>query len=110
MVHIQFKPLIGIAGSVVALLLCTGIAQKPGAASADAAIILEVPASIDLKVIAPTVNYDQATKESTFSGPATLTWPNGARLVVPSGEVTLQKRNPNEPQVIRIRTARQMEK
>lgn len=110
MVHQQFKPLIGMAGSLVALLFCAGIAQKSRAALADAPIILEVPAAIDLKIIAPTVNYDQATKESTFSGPATLTWPNGARLVVPSGEITLQKRNPNEPQVIRIKTARQVEK
>lgn len=87
---------------VVALLAFAGTGRRSGAAPGVAPITLEIPAGVDLKVVAPSVSYDQATQESAFSGPTTLTWPNGARLVVPGGGVTVLRKAPNRGQLIRI--------
>lgn len=92
---------LGLVGAV-ALLAMAGTGRRSGAAPGAAPITLEIPAGVELKVVAPSVSYDQATQESTFSGPTTLTWPNGARLVVPGGGATVLRKAPNRGQLIRI--------
>lgn len=98
----QIGRMIGLVGGIAVLLLTAGTVRQSGAAPAEAPITLEIPAGIDLKVVAPTITYDQTTKESTFSGPTTLTWPNGANLTVPSGGVRMRKQEPGGRQLIRI--------